>query len=166
MTPEQFSSAWGLGLVRTEPAALLGVNIPEASRRFLIEAGLPSESECMCFGDAEEELPEAYRDLWPIGVDGATLICVQEETGHVYSIDVDGLGLPTRFVNSGVPELAQCLLIYRVVPGAEAADEEKDADEVAVEFTEHLAAAMRRVDPKAMQNWNNYWPGVLRAGLI
>ncbi len=119
----------------------------------------------MCFGPVEEELPEACRDFRPIGVDGATLICVQEETGHVYSIDVDGLGLPTSFVNSGVPELAECLLIYRIDPRAKA-DEEEDADEAAVNFAAHLAAAMRRVDPQAMQDRDNYWPSILAAGLV
>jgi len=41
ITPNEFKTQWGDDLVRNTPASLENVHIPDASKRFLIEAGLP-----------------------------------------------------------------------------------------------------------------------------
>lgn len=180
MTPEQFSERWGPGLVRTEPAAVAGVNIPETARRFLIEAGLPAQADYdIRFRRPEDELPtlpeafpNGYRfppeyDLFhPIGVDGATLLCLEEGTGFVYSIDIDGQGIPTRFVNSGIPELAECLLVNRVTSRAESEEDEEDEDEALQLLIQGLENKMQHIDPAAMRDPGNYWPQFFRASLL
>ena len=185
MTPEQFSRSWGVGLIRTEPVALAGVNIPDNAKRFLMEAGLPSEADYdISFDRPEDELPTlpeafpngydfpaAYQQFRPIGVDGATLLCLQEETGYIYSIDIDGQGIPIRFVNSGVTELAECLLVNRVVPqdaegNGKDLEHREDADESTHGLVGTLAQKMHEIDPSAMNNAENYWPQFFRAALL
>ena len=181
ITPEQFSKEWGPGLVRTEPAAVVGINIPEAARRFLTEAGLPSQADYdIRFSRPENELPtlpEAfpngynfppeYSHFHPIGVDGATLLCLEEGTGIVYSIDIDEQGIPTRFVNSGLPELAECLLVNRVTSQEnDEEDESDDEDEALRLLIQGLEKKMRRIDPMAMHDPNNYWPQFFQASLL
>ncbi len=179
ITPEQFSEMWGPGLVRTEPAAVVGVNIPEAARRFLTEAGLPAQADYdIRFSRPEDELPtlpEAfpngysfppeYNHFHPIGVDGTTLLCLEEATGFVYSIDIDEQGIPTRLVNSGIPELAECLLVNRVT-SQEDEDEDKDEDEASQLLIQALEKKMQCIDPLAMHDPNNYWPQFFRAALL
>ena len=181
ITPEQFSQMWGTGLIRTEPTAVAGLNIPQAARRFLTEAGLPREAGYdISFDRPEDELPtlpeafpngydfpSEYNCMHPIGVDGATLLCLEEGTGHVYSIDIDGQNIPTRFVNSSLPALAECLLVNRVTsPEARTDSGGEDEDEAMRSLVRGLGDDMRRIDPEAMRDPDNYWPQFLRAALL
>ncbi len=127
ITPEKFKAWWGKGLVRNTEAALTHIRIPEASKRFLVEAGLPAEAHpglqfaryedelpTMLEAFPEDNLPADYARFRPIGVDYATIICLDEQDdGHLYSVDIEGHGLPTCFMNSSVPQLAEFLLTVR-----------------------------------------------------
>ncbi len=178
ITPGEFKARWGNGLVRNTEAALAHVRIPEASKRFLVEAGLPAEAELgLQFARYEDELPTLlgafpeddlpadYARFRPIGVDYATIICLDErDGGHLYGVDIEGHGLPTRFVNSSVPQLAEFLLAVRVVPeeGPPMGWMEAEADA----YTEELAQKFRQVDPEAMSDEKSYWRSYLRGTLI
>ena len=174
MTPERFVSDWGLdGLVRNNPDALEGTHIPQAARDFLVEAGLPAHADFGLqfdrFRDELPTLPEAfpndyvfppeYHSYRPIGVDYATIICLAEQNGgRIYSVDIDG-HLPTRFMSSSVPHLAEFLLVFRrheLWARAAHPDEEK-LKLSALEMRDEL----RQQDPEAMRDEQNYWPQVV-----
>jgi len=85
-------------------------------------------------------------------------------SGCVYSVDIDEAGLPIRFVNSGVPQLAEFLLIVRGTPTESSPKRYTDAEAKA--YTEELTQKFRNADPEAMHDEDGYWPGYLRATLI
>ncbi len=180
ITPNEFKTQWGDDLVRNTPASLENVHIPDASKRFLIEAGLPRlvpglDMDFDRFEDELPTLPEAFPNGYdfpkdysryrPIGADPATLLCLDEcNSGCVYSVDIDEAGLPIRFVNSGVPQLAEFLLIVRGTPTESSPKRYTDAEAKA--YTEELTQKFRNADPEAMHDEDGYWPGYLRATLI
>lgn len=178
LTPSDFKAQWGEGLVRNTPAALAHIRIPEASKRFLVEAGLPAEAGIgLQFSRYEDELPtllEAfpndglpadYARYRPIGVDYATIICLDEQDhGHLYSIDIEGHGLPTCFMNSSVAHLAEFLLVIRVVPTE--GPPKRYTDEEGAAYTEELAQKFQEIDPAAMRDEASFWQGYLRGTLM
>lgn len=180
ITPQEFAAQWGNDLVRNTPASLENIRIPDISKQFLIEVGLPRWVERleMNFDRFEDELPTLpdafpngydfpsdYVRYRPIGADPIVLLCLDEySNGSIHSIDIDGAGVPNSFVNSSVPQLAEFLLALKVVPTEGPpkvyTDEEADA------FTEELERKFKRIDPEAMHNSGNYWPGYLESTLI
>ena len=178
LTPSEFKAQWGEGLVCNTRASLSHLRIPDASKRFLVEAGLPADAVLgLQFSRAEDELlsmlqnfpeddlPADYSRYYPIGVDAATILCLDErDDGHIYSIDIEGQGIPTRFVNSSVPQLAEFLLILRIVP--KEGPPKIYTDEEGAAYTEELAQKFQKIDPAAMQDRNSYWSCYLEATLI
>lgn len=170
ITPTEFAAQWGADqLLRYEPAALEGVHIPDASKRFLIEAGLPrqaslelefdlSADELPTLPEAleEERLSAGFNRYRPIGVDTATTICLDEQdNGHIYAVDIDGT-IPTRFMNSSVPQLAEFLLVFRSGAGITLP---KLASEENLEASAHaLEEQFRRIDPAVFGDEDNWWP--------
>lgn len=174
ITPSEFMAQWGDDdLIRNTSAALMGVQIPQESKRFLVEAGLPAHADFGLqferFTDEMPTLPEAfpngyafppaYHSYRPIGVDYATILCLSEQDGgRIYSIDIDG-HLPTRLVNSGVPHLAEFLLAFR--RDAVWAQAARPTEEELMASTHKLRDELRQRDPEAMQNEQSYWPQVV-----
>ena len=130
IAPAQFAARWGeQGLVRATPQALADVRIPDESKAFLIQAGLPGEAEGvgLSFSLPPDRLPtlrevlaaegrpaparlERYRR---IGSDYDAHLCLdQAKGGHVVSVSVEPK-LQVAFVNSSVPQLAEFLLRFR-----------------------------------------------------
>lgn len=173
ITPIEFLNQWGAeGLLRYEPAALEGVDIPEVSKRFLVEAGLPRQADLELEFDLspeelptlpealeEENLPAFFDRYRPIGVDTATTICLDErDKGRIYAVDIDG-AIPTRFMNSSVPQLAEFLLVFRDGAGVTlptlASEKELEASAQALE------EQFRRIDPAVFSDEDNWWPLIL-----
>lgn len=180
ITPSDFATQWNAdALMRYEPAALDGVHIPEISKHFLIEAGLPRQADLELEFDLssdelptlpealEEDLPARFNRYRPIGVDTATTICLDErDNGRIYAVDIDG-NIPTRFMNSSVPQLAEFLLVFRNGAGVElpqlASEEELEASALALEHE------FRRIDPSVFSDEDNWWPLIVtqrRDGLL
>ncbi len=179
-TAERFIPEWGSDeLVRNTPGSLEGIRIPEVSKQFLVIAGLPRRVPWldMDFDRSEDELPtlpEAFPNGYnfpheylryrPIGADSATLLCLNEyDNGNIYSVDIDDAGVPTRFVNSSVPQLAEFLLATRVVPVED--KQKRQTGGEAREYIQGLTRSLARIDPEAMRDEDNYWPQYLRADL-
>lgn len=151
-----------------EPAAFNGIQVAEASKQFLIEAGLPQKAgldlEFDLPADQLFTLPEAF-DADPIaalnryrtvGIDSATAICLDERDGwRIYAVDIDGV-IPTRFMNSSVPQLAEFLIVFRDGAGVElpelASEGELEASALALE------QEFRRIDPSVFSDEDNWWP--------
>jgi len=174
ITPSEFVAQWGDdGLIRNTPAALTDIQIPQASKRFLVEAGLPAHADFGLqferFTDEMPTLPEAfpngyafppaYHSYRPIGVDYATILCLSEQDrGRIYSVDIDG-HLPTRLVNSSVPHLAEFLLVFR--RDAVWAQAAHPTEEELMASTYKMRDELTRRDPEAMHNEQSYWPQVV-----
>lgn len=170
MTPTDFAAQWGEDqLLRYEPTALENVDIPNASKQFLIEAGLPrhaglelefdlSASELPTLPQAleEENLPASFNRYRPIGVETATTICLDEQdNGCIYAVDIDGT-LPTRFMNSSVPQLAEFLLVFR--SGAGIALPKLASERDLQTSANALEEQFRRIDPAVFSDEDNWWP--------
>lgn len=178
ITPKEFKAQWGNGLIHNTAESLAQICIPEVSKRFLVEAGLPAEAGLgLQFDRAEDELlsmlvnfpednlPADYGRYYPIGVDYATILCLDEQDdGHIYSIDIEEQGIPTRFVNSSVPQLAEFLLVVRVVPTEGTPKRYTDAEAKA--YTEELERKFKSIDPETIQNEDSYWSIYLESTLI
>ena len=173
ITPSEFVAEWGEdNLIRNTPKALANVELPQASKTFLIEAGLPAHTDVGLqfdrFVDELPTLPEAfpndyvfpakYRFYRPIGVDYATIICLAEqENGRIYSVDIDG-HLPTRLMNSGVPYLAEFLLIFRRQEAwAKATHPSEEQVKLSVR---KMRDELCQQDPEAMRDEQSYWSQV------
>ena len=115
------------------------IRLPESARRFLAEAGLPAScAPCLSFEEVGKGLPRIWEVFSPaewrpeekvslehfrmIGSDGSgNPFCVDERDGRVVMLDHELLFDPKArdarimFVNSGIPELAECLLIFDTV---------------------------------------------------
>lgn len=180
ITPENFCLRWSAThLMPYSPAAFGGVQLPLASERFLVEAGLPGRAslglefnlppnQLLTLSEAfEADLPADFDRYRPIGLDAATAICLDSSDGwRLYAVDVDGV-LPTRFVNSSVPQLAEFLLVFHEGAGLPvptlATDKELEASAQALE------REFRRIDPAAFEDEENWWPLIVtqrRDGLL
>jgi hypothetical protein len=92
-----------------------------------------------------------------IGDDEGPELCVDASDGTVLSIDVEG-GLPTRFVNSSVDQLARSLEAYlEYAKKVRRARSEVDEAELAAEVQRLIAA----VDPLALGDSEHWWAVVL-----
>lgn len=180
ITPQEFAAQWGDDLVKNTPASLENIPIPDVSKQFLIEAGLPRwvpglDIDFDRFEDEVPTLPNAFPNGYdfpndysryrPIGADPATLLCLDEHNnGSIYSLDIDDNGVPTRFVNSSVPQLAEFLLVVRVVPSD--GPPKIYTDEEGKAYTKELSRKFKSIDPEAMYDANSYWSSYLEATLI
>ncbi len=174
ITPSEFVAQWGEdNLIQNTPEALAGIQLSQASKLFLIEAGLPAHADFgLQFDRFKDEMPtllEAFPNDYvfppeycyyrPIGVDYATIICLSEQDGgRIYSVDIDG-HLPTRLMSSDVPHLAEFLLVFRrhEIWAQTTHPSEEKIKLSALELRDEL----RQRDPEAMRDEQNYWPQVM-----
>ena len=176
LTPQKFSLRWHSEVVAkdsvpedarllTAPAQRLGsLRLPESTRHFLSEAGLPKAcAPSLGFEEVGKGLPRIWERYSPgqwrpeekaalehyllIGYDdgGGNPICVDERDGQVSLLEHELLFDPkagearNMFVNSGVPELAECLLVFRTTP------------------SQSLLETLRQVDPPAVVKGAFWW---------
>jgi hypothetical protein len=129
------------------------------------DAALPTEAApCLSFDRAARPVPlwEVWGipEHWPpaerervapyrqIGSDGAgNPICVEQPGGAVVLLDHEDRFRTRQFVNSGVRQLAECLLAYTG---------ERD--------TERFRAAVQAVDPAAMAERSFWWHAAAALG--
>ncbi|MBW3540219.1 MAG: SUKH-4 family immunity protein [Planctomycetes bacterium] len=127
ITANEFRDRWGDDgpLAAFPPAATADLNISSESKAFLNDAGLPESAAPFLEFPALEAGPlptaaeqwglsaefERYRE---IGFDGSgDPICIDESAdGAVVCLNHDN-NFQRGFMNSSVPQLAECLLAYR-----------------------------------------------------
>jgi hypothetical protein len=115
-----------------------------------------------------EQLPDKYEpglltfyhqgcrprdDYVVIGDDYGTELCVRLSDGAVYSIDPEG-SLPTRFMNSGIRQLAKFISIYD-------AGRAETPTEPGWREAQRLRNEMAAIDPKAVEDTENWWSSLL-----
>jgi len=115
-------------LVQVSKEAIAEVHIPEDAKIFLESAGLPSSAAPFLTFDAlaqnplqnaatdYDRLQAEYARYWIIGGNSCgDPICVDEkEQGRVVYLNHDN-NFDVIFMNSSVPQLAECLLEYRTL---------------------------------------------------
>ena len=99
------------------------MKLPKVAQKFLFNAGLPNSAapglKFVSHGKGGlSKITELFRE-YPVGEEliymGITgegdLVCVLEGSGMVISLDHED-GKRIQFINSSIPQLAECLLVY------------------------------------------------------
>jgi len=138
LTPQEFVRRWkSSDLIRYEERDVRALEIPEASKRLLIEAGLPPKARLGYYQEASIHVPvlgDTFTGKFPFPPDCAhfrvllvdwmdfntghyeivRLICLDERThGQVMAIGPDSnLEMNSLFLNSSIPQYAEFQLVY------------------------------------------------------
>ena len=199
LTPNQFVRRWHSEVLATSAdpddeqlATIPSRNIndfprlPEITRKFLAEAGLPrSCAPCLSFDDLacglrhvwdvfspgqwKPEEKQGLENYAMIGFDGSdNPICVDERDGQIVAIEHELLfnknAVERRlmFVNSSVAQLAECLLLVATHPKDAGLEAIKKIDEAAaVDGTfwsyESMDLEDQRLDERSKKPWWKFW---------
>jgi hypothetical protein len=152
---------WGLeNLGRWAPSSLADVRIPDESRHFLTDVGLPiGQDWTLHFDPNVEAVPRVagrpnYRR---IGFDDVMPICIDElRGGRVLVLDTDDVR-QDRFVNSSVEQFGQFLAIYGEYRRGPSTMSEDDILAVIADIEER----MRKLDPASFELEDSYWPLII-----
>jgi hypothetical protein len=118
MDVDEFKSAWqskGDKLVTFPANALVGCEIPDDAKKFLLNVGLPEDAApCLSFGPTDQSrIPAGIRTSYlPVGSNGSGDPVVISEQGTIFYLNHDQ-GFQTAYVNKDIHVLAECLLRYR-----------------------------------------------------
>jgi hypothetical protein len=155
-----------LAVARIE--AVRDLKIPDSSKKFLVEVGLPKEEVLLCkfdidlpsFPTIEKYAAQQGRKftskklLRRIGWDGGMQICLSEEaySGHVITIDINKK-FEDRFVNSSIELFGAFLALY-VDEYCRCGD---SSDEVLDKRAYELETKLHSLDPSVFSNSDNWW---------
>ena len=180
LSPKEFAAAWGEGRYVFPLELLRDVDIPEASKTFLLQVGLPLQAEgprshmvllpraaasppvqvakYLLFSRYESTRFRllAYLHSHSYLSDQNTLYyAVEEKTGHVYWVGPGIQTDPPLFVNTSVAHFAEYLLCFR---------------DFAARFRQAYPSGVRThvpfgilkrdwqaIDPAALTDPDNYW---------
>jgi hypothetical protein len=189
--PSEFVTRWtnlprrpGLppGELVTTPPGEAAAPLSTSSRRFLAEAGLPAHAApCLRFdgfaeglkpvyevyggpADSGEDERERLKPYLLLGHDvGGDAICVDiANQGRIVWLEHEGLRL-LQFVNSSIPQLAECLLLYAEMIQAyeEEYGSDADLDDLPPALVQQTAERLRAVDRRAMDD-GCFWHQVVQ----
>lgn len=146
---------WGSdNLRRWSKDDLRDVAIPERSKSFLVEVGLPFGDETLRFDDEARRLPRlAHKPRYRrIGFDYYDPVCLDEQRkGCVIEVAEEAGGLE-RFINSNVELFGEFLVYYRQYRLVARMTE--DNLSAVVDATEQR---MRKADPVAFRGVDDHW---------
>ena len=167
-------------LIKANPNAVRKLKIPDESKKFLIEVGLPKQHILLCeFYLDSDEFPTIHEyaaqcgsqlaadlQLRRIGWDGGTEICISEEdeSGEVLVIDLKR-ELPDAFVNKNIETFAGFLALY--VEACHAYGGLTDAE--MIDGAHRLDKRLRELDPLAFQDTSTWWSSIteqLKSGML
>ena len=161
MLPLEIANYWGReNLKRWSESSLDDVAIPQTSKRFLIEVGLPCKEDWTLRFDPEaDELPRLSnnRNCRRIGFDDFIPICLDEKcAGSVVAVETV-VGGSDRFINSDVERFGEFLVLYQEYRKAARTVSEEEI----LKIIPSIEDRMRNIDPKAFDDCNNYWPVIV-----
>ncbi len=177
LTPKEFIKLWSVKkekLIKYPTEIVEKLSIPEDSKLFLIEAGLPSSAApFLSFGPVSVEkplisasrlwgLPESFSCYRVIGSTGfGDSICIDEsENGIIIYLDHE-VGFKKIFINSSVMKLAESLLAYRHFVERTIKERGQDAYlefDIPIDLRKWIINEMRKIDILAVNEgcfWKN-----------
>ena len=153
MERQEIIDFWGPEkLIRWPQSATSALRVPEQSKSFLCEVGLPIQEDWNFRFDGNDRFPPLkdkphYRR---IGIDDPMPFCLDEEgNGRVIEV-TDKLEL---FVNSSVELFAECLLLFQQYRNAAYGRPKEEGDQM-LEITR---ARIETADPPALADPNTFW---------
>lgn len=158
---EKLHEVSGSGEFFLYPAKLAEVvRLPAATKTFLTKEGIPAIKTDLInlYNNESKIVPIMYKNVkyLVIGDDFGTSICVREETGSVFAIDLSG-DIPERFVNSDIEKMLSCLATYFENLTALQRVSDEDAGELVGDIKETL----QQIDPPCLNNEENWWSVLL-----
>jgi len=158
MTRDEFIEFWGNSNLRRWPQhCLRDVAIPESSKSFLVEVGLPAfEDFCIEFDPHVGDLPRLpdrpeYRQIGFLYE--LVPICLNElANGCVFSID-GGPSSMSRYLNASVEQFAECLIVYVCLRR----NSRLETTTESTKLEEQFERDMLKVDPTVFHDPDNFW---------
>jgi hypothetical protein len=161
MDRQEITEFWGRDNLKTwSEDSLREVAIPNLSKSFLAEVGLPFQEDwTFRFDEDANTLPRlpsktTYRR---IGFDYDVPICLDEANlGRVIAVEEEVAGTD-RYINASVERFGEFLTLYkhfrrigRLVP-----------ENQTKALIDEMELQMRTVDPSALDDANNYWAAII-----
>ena len=155
MKPDDILNSWSANDLRRWPVQCLrDVAIPEPSKSFLVEVGLPDYSDVgfqfhPLVGDPPRLAGRPH--LRSIGhMQESALVCLDEEAdGRVMIVDPS-----LRYLNSSVERFAACLILYLQY---RAIAQRSRPAEIPKEFDARLERDLLNADPTVFNDPENVW---------
>lgn len=185
MQPDLWAREWQQPLIRGCPDER---RIPAAAREFLVSCGLPRViifewrssfeisfaplekrlvpyNAIIRWGDFYDEVRDrAWSHQLVVGEEefcnGHASLCIHEHDGTVSRLDCE-LSDPECFVNSNVELYGKSLLLAQKWSAAV----HSNGTLPSVGAFEALASELRRVDPRAFEDQNSFWPNLIECVL-
>jgi len=178
---EEMMAAWGNDMIqRASPGTVATLNVPAASRDFLVQVGLPREVLLVVRFELERDpfatLAEVARKkklppprggeqlrILGYGIDAPDLCIDEAAGGRIVEIDLEGR-VPTRLVNSGVEHFGTFLVAF-----GKSKVRQEMSDEDNARYVRRMRSELLKVDPQALASADHWWPPVLEqmeTGLI
>jgi hypothetical protein len=157
MTRAKITNFWGPdNLARWPAASLRDVAIPDSSKSFLVEVGMPVGADWTLRFDVQaDQVARAPKGAHCIGFDDVVPICI-DERGRVMAVE-QKIGGGERYINSSVECFGECLVHYqRYRTSARAASEGQVQN--LISMTE---GRLRNADPTAFSDPDNWWPAIV-----
>ncbi len=149
MTPDEFVRMWHGARSQMQPDVAAQLEIPKASRRFLVDAGLPVDVGFNSLGfDLSGPLRRLPHDWSLVQISrprqgGAVLFIHEAHQGAVVQVEPHRNALTAQFLNSSVEQHAACWLAWRtIVEGSAGQDDLTTAQLLRQAFVAEDAAAV------------------------
>lgn len=151
-----------------DPSRVGALHLPNDTKEFLIQKGLPGTSALLITFCASEGtfptldeycrtrgLPQVDRgkEFYRIGTDDGTQICLTHGNGQVIAIDTSGR---QRFVNTNIASFLRCLDTYR----GYASNVQSMSEGRATALAEQTIVTLQEADPAAFSSSDNWWRAV------
>jgi hypothetical protein len=187
LSPQQFAAAWGGDRFCFPLDVFRDIDIPEPSKRFLLEAGLPKQAivpsgkyvTSLPFVPATPPLQSAKYPLMAPFSSSLRLLAslhdendqmywgydfyyaVEEKTGHIYYLEhfSESGEEGEGYVNASVTQFAEFLLVYRHFV-AHFRPKYPESFEIPP-LIMSLGQKWQEIDPVAMAHPDNYWASLL-----
>lgn len=178
LTSQEFRERWcddddsAESLLAFPPTALADVAIPDESKTFLINAGLPeSAAPFLDFRVPDHGALQTVADLWQlapeynryrvVGSNGSgDPLCIDESCdGQLIYLNHD-YNFERVLINSSVPQLAESLLVFRHLIREAQRQNGEDAyldGDIPAELQQWLLKEIIRIDPAA-SHASCFWP--------
>ena len=161
MLPDEIVSFWGKDLIRWPKAAADSLGIPETSRRFLAEVGLPCPKDPLfiyAFDCGQPLVRTAENPSYVRIAHKPRLVVLDESKGGLVFMPATRRD-PDRFVNSSVEQfLAFVVLEEKMNRELARVQDEITSSRAILTSIEQM---MREVDRAALESEENYWSVVI-----